>query len=319
MRTAILLLTVMVALVVGSGVAFAAVITCPTGPADECRGTKNADEMAGTSGADTIYALDGNDSVQSGGGLGQRLQSLHLPPVLGVVVEAISRADRFATNILGLHSEARGDDLIKGGLGADYLKGGDGADKMYGGDGNDKMGGWTGNDTFYGGAGSDRLSGGEGEDEIHGEEGDDIDLDGDAAIDKIYGEEGNDFELDGDSGNDLLYGGPGDDGGTPTSENLQHHGLRGEGGENQVYGEDGADTIDAQTTLLSALAYCTHRGRFACMVDLAGAREEIFGGDGEDTITAADGLVDVIDCGLGLDRVVSYDRGLDVLLDCETR
>src|SRR5215216_5334793 len=303
MRMAILLLTVMGALVVGSGVAFAAVITCPTGPGDECRGTQMADEITGTIGVDQIYALDGDDSVQSGG-LGQRLQSLHLPPVLGVVVEAISAADRFASNILGLHSEARGDDLIKGGLGAD---------KMYGGDGNDKMGGWTGNDTFYGGASNDRLSGGDGGDEIHGEEGDDIDLDGDAAIDKIYGEEGNDFELDGDSGNDLIYGGPGDDGGAPTSENLQHHGLRGEGGENQVYGNEGADTIDAQTTLLSALAYCVHRGRFACVVDLAGAREEIFGGDGDDTITAADGVKDVINCGAGLDRVVSYDRGLDVL------
>ena len=104
-----------------------------------------------------------------------------------------------------------------------------------------------------------------------------------------------------------------------SSENLQHHGLRGEGGENRVYGEDGADTIDAQTTLLSALVYCVHRGRFACVVDLAGAREEIFGGDGDDTITAGDGVEDEIDCGLGLDRVVSYDRGLDVLLDCETR
>jgi Ca2+-binding RTX toxin-like protein len=320
MRTAILLLTVMVALLVGSGVAFAEVITCPTGPGDECRGTQMADQITGTIGVDQIYALGGDDSVQGGDGLGQRLQSLHLPPVLGVVVEAISRADRFASNVLGLRSEARGDDLIKGGLGADHVKGGSSADKMDGGDGNDKMGGWTGDDIFFGGAGNDRLSGGDGADEIHGGPGDDIDLDGDAAIDKIYGEDGNDFELDGDSGNDLLYGGPGDDGGAPTSENLQHHGLRGEGGENQVYGNEGADTIDAQTTLLSALVYCVHRGRFACVVDLAGAREEIFGGDGDDTITADDGVHDVIDCGPGLhDTVVSYDRGLDVLLDCETR
>ena len=141
MRTAILLLTVMVALVVGSGVAFAAVITCPTGPGGECRGTKMADQITGTKGVDQIYALDGDDSVQGGDVLGQRLQSLHLPPVLGVVIEAISRAYRFASNVLGLRSEARGDDLIKGGLGADSVKGGSGADKMYGGDGNDKMGG----------------------------------------------------------------------------------------------------------------------------------------------------------------------------------
>jgi hypothetical protein len=69
----------------------------------------------------------------------------------------------------------------------------------------------------------------------------------------------------------------------------------------RVYGEDGADTIDAQTA-----------------VELDGAREEIFGGDGNDTITAADGLVDVIDCGLGMDKVDSYDTELDVLFDCET-
>jgi hypothetical protein len=28
---------------------------------------------------------------------------------------------------------------------------------------------------------------------------------------------------------------------------------------------------------------------------------------------------DVIDCGSGLDTVVSYDRGLDELVDCETK
>jgi Ca2+-binding RTX toxin-like protein len=243
MRTAILLLTVMaVALLVGSWVACAAVITCPTGPEGECRGTKMADQIIGTMGVDQIYALGGDDSV----------------------------------------------------------KGGSGADTMYGGDGNDKSGGGPGNDYFYGGAGNDRVSGGEGEDEIHGGPGDDIDLDGDDLMDKIYGEEGNDLELDGDRGNDLLYGGPGDDGGAPTSENLQHHGLRGEGGENQVYGEDGADTIDAQRA-----------------VDVGGAPEKIFGGNDNDTITAADGVQDEIDCGSGLDTVVSYDTGLDVLMYCE--
>jgi hypothetical protein len=49
------------------------------------------------------------------------------------------------------------------------------------------------------------------------------------------------------------------------------------------------------------------------------AREKIFGGDGNDTITAADGLVDEIDRGLGLDTVVSHDTGLDIVADsCET-
>jgi hypothetical protein len=61
MRTATLLLTVMVALLVGSGVAFAEVITCPTGPDDECRGTQMADQITGTMGVDQIYALGGDD------------------------------------------------------------------------------------------------------------------------------------------------------------------------------------------------------------------------------------------------------------------
>jgi Ca2+-binding RTX toxin-like protein len=243
MRTAIVLLTIMVALVVGSGVALAAVISCPTGAGGECRGTKKADQITGTIGVDQIYALGG----------------------------------------------------------ADFVKGGSGVDTMYGDEGNDKMGGGPGSDKFFGGAGSERLSGGEGEDEIHGEAGDDIDLDGDASVDSIYGEDGNDLELDGDAGNDLIYGGLGNDGSAPTSDYLQNRGLRGEGGENEVYGNEGADTIDAQTA-----------------VDRGGAREEIYGGDGDDTITAADGLVDVIDCGPGLnDTVVSYDTGLDVLVDCE--
>ena len=301
MRRTVLLLTVAplaaALLVAGYGKS----ISCPTAPDSECRGTKLADQITCTTGADTIYALAGDDSVQGGDGLGQRLQPLHLPPpVLDVVVEAISRADAFARGVLGLHSGARGDDLIKGGLGADSVKGGGGADKTYGGDGNDTAGGGPGNDYFEGGAGSERLSGGEGEDEIHGGPGDDIDLDGDQKIDEVYGEEGDDLEVDGDRGNDLLYGGSGNDGGAPTGENLRHHGLRGEGGENRVYGEDGADTIDAQTA-----------------VDLAGAPEQIFSGDGADTITAHDGVKDTIDCGLGLDTVVSYDRELDVLVDCE--
>src|SRR5215218_1503029 len=100
---------------------------------------------------------------------------------------------------------------------------------MYGGGGNDTAGGGPGSNKFFGGAGNARLSGGDGEDVIHGEAGDDIDLDGDA-------------------GNDLIYGGTGNDGSAPTSDNLRNRGLRGEGGENQVYGNEGADTIDAQTS-----------------------------------------------------------------------
>jgi hypothetical protein len=69
MHTAILPLTVMVALLVGSGVvALAAVITCPTDPGGEGWGTTLADRIIGTIGVDQIYAFGGEDSVQGGGG-----------------------------------------------------------------------------------------------------------------------------------------------------------------------------------------------------------------------------------------------------------
>lgn len=69
-RTASLLLTLIPAtvLLLVSGVALAAVITCPTGPGGQCQGTPEADEITGASGADTIYALDGNDSALGGRG-----------------------------------------------------------------------------------------------------------------------------------------------------------------------------------------------------------------------------------------------------------
>jgi Ca2+-binding RTX toxin-like protein len=97
MRKAILLSAVMVAFLVGSTVALAAVITCPSGPGGECRGTRFADQITGTMGVDQIYALGGDDSVQGGGGA----------------------------------------DFIRGNLGADFLKGGSEGDEMYSGEGDD--------------------------------------------------------------------------------------------------------------------------------------------------------------------------------------
>jgi Ca2+-binding RTX toxin-like protein len=187
---------------------------------------------------------------------------------------------------------------------ADKITGSQGADEIDALGGNDNVLGRSSGDFIYGQVGNDRLSGDGGPDEIYGGPGDDIDLDGDARIDKIYGEEGNDLELDGDKGNDELYGGPGDDGGPPTSENIQRHGLRGEGGANLVYGGDGADTINAQWA-----------------ADRGGAQEQIFGGTEDDTIAAEDGVKDVIDCGEGLDTVI-FDEGLDTLVDpaaCENQ
>jgi Ca2+-binding RTX toxin-like protein len=58
----------LVGVIVLGGVALAAVISCPTGPGGECRGTQMADQITGTIGVDQIYALRGDDSVLARGG-----------------------------------------------------------------------------------------------------------------------------------------------------------------------------------------------------------------------------------------------------------
>jgi Ca2+-binding RTX toxin-like protein len=49
-------------------------------------------------------------------------------------------------------------------------------------------------------------------------------------------------------------------------------------------------------------------------------RDHINAGSGSDSITAKDGYKDIIDCGSSTnDKLVSYDKGLDVFRDCERR
>jgi Ca2+-binding RTX toxin-like protein len=103
-RTILLLGTMLVALVVASGVAFA-VIQCHGGV---CRGTNNHDLIYGTNGYDEIYGRGGPDVIYGYGG---------------------------NDTIYG----GAGDDTIYGGAGKDYIRGGPGYDKCDGGPGYDQL------------------------------------------------------------------------------------------------------------------------------------------------------------------------------------
>ncbi len=109
MRKTILLLAVMAsALVVASGVAWAATIECPNRSGNLCVGTKKADTMTGTDsaddmtgrkGKDRMFALGGNDTISGGP----------------------SR------------------DVVRGGLGNDKISGDTGSDRLFGDEGSDTI------------------------------------------------------------------------------------------------------------------------------------------------------------------------------------
>ena len=105
--------------------------------------------------------------------------------------------------------------------------------------------------------------------------------------DEIRALAGND-RVDAFTGNDKIFGGDGDDE------------LLGAEGNDNVKGENGDDTIDL------------------AVFDTPNALDKGYGGDGDDVFTAEDGNKDLINCGLGDDTVLSFDKGLDVIsASCE--
>jgi Ca2+-binding RTX toxin-like protein len=145
-RTALLLASVALAVLLACGIALAAEITClPARVVGNCMGTINDDTMTGTAGGDEIYARRGDDFVKGLGGLDL---------------------------IVG----GRGNDTIHGNDKGDTLEDGAGNDIVYGGEGGDSFGVFfesAGNDTYYGGEGNDDAWTGNGRDKVYMGAGDD--------------------------------------------------------------------------------------------------------------------------------------------------
>ena len=129
MRRTVLLLAVMAsALVVASGVAWAATIECPNRSGNLCVGTKKSDTMTGASSADEMRGRAGMDRMRAAGG----------------------------------------NDTISGGLGDDVVRGGTGADTISGDEGLDRLYGDAGSDTIYtAGAYGDQVDCGNGTDKAY--------------------------------------------------------------------------------------------------------------------------------------------------------
>src|SRR5919202_3321039 len=116
-----------VALVVASGVAWAASISCPNRSGNLCVGTDNKDTMIGRDGrADDMRARGGADEMRGRG---------HADSMLGQLGgDTVSGQD--------------GPDTLSGGPGIDALGGGKGKDKLSGGEGPDSLNGGAADDTY---------------------------------------------------------------------------------------------------------------------------------------------------------------------------
>jgi Ca2+-binding RTX toxin-like protein len=139
--------------------------------------------------------------------------------------------------------------------------------------------------------GNDRVHALAGSDQIHGGGG----------RDRLFGDQDNDV-VDGFGENDVIYGGPDNDGGAEGAP-FSDLNLEGAEGSDTVYGNDGADIIDAAAN------------------DTPGSHDRSLGGAGNDRINAFDGNKDLINCGDGGGDLVRMDeRGdiVDTQRNCET-
>lgn len=145
-KAVVLLAALAAALVLASGVAWAATIQCPNRPDNGCEGTTKADTITGTPQPDQIRARGGDDVVNARGGDGDfsiggggedkvRGQAGSDVAIGGSISGDFSTGDlKFADGQ---------DDVVRGGDGDDTTVAGGfgrgGRDRLYGGEGDDTM------------------------------------------------------------------------------------------------------------------------------------------------------------------------------------
>jgi Ca2+-binding RTX toxin-like protein len=156
-KTVILMATMLMALLLGSGIAFAAEII-GTNSDDIIEGTLNNDTIYGRGGDDSLKGRFGDDYIYGGPG----------------------------RDFLGGQPD---NDHLDGGRGADFITGGGHGDVLVGGDGGDTMDGNDGSDTHLGGDGPDNIEDRfTASDDLNGGDDDDIlNAQDESALDKLNG------------------------------------------------------------------------------------------------------------------------------------
>lgn len=331
--------------VVAAGAAWATTVDCKryvhcsgTKGDDTLNGTRKADSMRGLPGDDTLLGRAGSDRLHGGPGTDE-LRAGRGPDHI--------RAGEGHDHLFGqkgndaLEADPKGDpgpywyqrvDQLYGGRGHDELHGNLG-DELYGGPGNDKLYGSRDFEHFYGGPGDDILYGrverdkgfvdtyffesGWGHDTIvdgpTGSLGNFLRLDDVTEDLHIYltarpgrsevrsADGSSTIQWDDDAIN-RLYAGQGDD--VIRGDARQNRIKVRSGGNDTVYGRGGNDRIGARD----------RPGR-------ATSSDTIHGGSGNDRIDVTDkgvnGAPDFVDCGPGDNDRVSFDVGIDTVINCE--
>ncbi|MGR3378675.1 calcium-binding protein [Salipiger abyssi] len=266
------------------------------GGADTIRGGAGHDSLSGGDGNDELWGEAGNDTLS--GGAGTDL-ARYRATTGGVTVDlnAGQALDGYGTQdsltgIENVHGSDYGD-VLRGTSGENELRGFAGNDNISGFGGHDTLLGDTGNDTLSGGAGEDELWGGAGNDTLDGGAGRDLaryrdDTSG-VTVDLAAGQ-----ALDGFGGSDALTGIEGAHGSDYGDT------LRGDGGDNELFGFGGGDLLQGGT-----------------------GNDTLTGGDGSDTLQggagtdllSGDGGSDTIDGGDGTDVVRYRDDSTGVTVN----
>ena len=250
------------------------------------------DVLSGGAGNDIFIGDHGNDSHDGGTGRDT------------IDYSGSSSAVEFSALAAGTAGDATGDtftaveifigtdfdDIMGGDNASNLLFGGDGMDMLTGEGGNDRLFGEAGDDTLEGGAGNDVHSGGTGNDTFIGGAGNDILLGG-AGVDTVdYSGALAAVELDigtggtvGDAAGDTYFGIERFIG--SAFDDI----IVGNGSNNQIFGNDGADTLNGN-----------------------GGNDRLFGEAGDDTLNGGDGN-DIHSGGFGDDRFIG-GQGNDILL-----
>lgn len=215
MRRRALLLTALMAaaLVVASGMAFAATISCPNRDGKLCVGTPRGDTMTGRNSADDIRGRSGSDTLRAGKGSDKLRGDLGNDTLQGAGgndtylfddgwgQDSISRDNSgvdtlefsatsanlsvdlvptsgtaeasSGTSTLNITNTELVIENVRGGTGRNNIKGNEANNRLFGNADHDALYGRGGNDTLSGGASTDDLYGAAGNDTMNGGEGND--------------------------------------------------------------------------------------------------------------------------------------------------
>ena len=293
------------------------------------------DDFSGGSGSDTFYSESGPDGADRfSGGPGLYDEMSYYQRSTRVIADldgaaddgAAGEHDRIGKDVEELEG-GDGNDTLTGSAGDNSLTGNSGVDVLKAGDGDDNLTGSDGNDDLHGGAGDDGISGGQQDDTI----------DGDAGNDTLYADnvaDGND-DFHGGTGTDWIYyynrsssvwiriGGT-NEGGIGEADTIRADIENATGGsasdiitgtndDNNLYGNGGADTIDAGP----GVDYI-NAGAGNDILTGGDGTDYVYGFDDNDTLHLNDGGTDYAYCGLGTDTASDHDAYDTTLQDCET-